>query len=239
MQSEVWQKCFSRTHQTHYWFNTIDGSSVWEEPTELRALSTEQVESTNSRKRLREEETDPGTCHSTDEGILNAPDKVSISYRPKVAIIVPFRDLHIEQERQAHLNKFIPYMTSFLAASGVAFRIYVIEQSNDGRKFNRGKLLNIGFLTARKEGAEVFIFHDVDLLPSTNLLPYYTSIPQGKTPMHIASVWHRYTANPRYFGGVNAFNSTQFEAMNGFPNNFWGWGGEDDELFKRCTTVFF
>ncbi len=26
-------------------------------------------------------------------------------------------------------------------------------------------------------------------------------------------------------------------AMNGYPNNFWGWGGEDDELFKRLKEV--
>ena len=25
--------------------------------------------------------------------------------------------------------------------------------------------------------------------------------------------------------------------MNGYPNNFWGWGGEDDEMFKRLTEV--
>ncbi len=26
-------------------------------------------------------------------------------------------------------------------------------------------------------------------------------------------------------------------AMNGYPNNFWGWGGEDDELLKRLKEV--
>ncbi len=26
-------------------------------------------------------------------------------------------------------------------------------------------------------------------------------------------------------------------AMNGYPNNFWGWGGEDDELRKRLKEV--
>jgi N-terminal domain of galactosyltransferase len=24
-----------------------------------------------------------------------------------------------------------------------------------------------------------------------------------------------------------------YELVNGYPNNFWGWGGEDDELMKR------
>lgn len=27
------------------------------------------------------------------------------------------------------------------------------------------------------------------------------------------------------------------EKINGYPNNFWGWGGEDDEMNKRCETT--
>ena len=63
----------------------------------------------------------------------------------KVAIIVPFRDLDKEQNRQGHLNIFIPSLTAFLKDTEHPFCIYIIEQSNDNRKFNRGKLLNIGF----------------------------------------------------------------------------------------------
>jgi hypothetical protein len=25
--------------------------------------------------------------------------------------------------------------------------------------------------------------------------------------------------------------------INGYPNNFWGWGGEDDEMQKRCERL--
>jgi hypothetical protein len=69
------------------------------------------------------------------------------------------------------------------------FKIFIIEQSDDGRKFNRGKLLNIGFDLAVKEGYDVFIFHDVDLIPSVELVPYYTDVPEN--PVHIARVWGR------------------------------------------------
>lgn len=27
----------------------------------------------------------------------------------------------------------------------------------------------------------------------------------------------------------------QFRKINGFPNAFWGWGGEDDDLWNRYT----
>eukprot|EP00428_Durinskia_dybowskii_P060938 CAMPEP_0170373746 /NCGR_PEP_ID=MMETSP0117_2-20130122/10232_1 /TAXON_ID=400756 /ORGANISM="Durinskia baltica, Strain CSIRO CS-38" /LENGTH=224 /DNA_ID=CAMNT_0010628655 /DNA_START=361 /DNA_END=1031 /DNA_ORIENTATION=- len=127
-------------------------------------------------------------------------------------------------------------MVSFLHSSGVSFHVYIVEQSEDNRKFNRGKLLNIGFAIAVREGCNVFIFHDVDLLPSEELKPYYTQLPTVN-PIHIARVWDRYNSNPNYFGGVVSFSKEMFERINGFPNNFWGWGGEDDEMYKRVVKV--
>ena len=156
---------------------------------------------------------------------------------PKVAIIVPYRDLHQEQCRKKQLDRFIPDMTTFLQQHPAAsFKIYIIEQNNDDRKFNRGKLLNIGFEKACADGCNVFVFHDVDLLPSTELLDFYYRIPD-KQPIHIARVWDRYSANDKYFGGITSFSEKLFRQLNGFPNNFWGWGGEDDELYKRTVEV--
>ena len=126
-------------------------------------------------------------------------------------------------------------MAAFLR--GHNFTIYIIEQSDDKKEFNRGKLLNVGFRVAADEGADVFIFHDVDLMPSTELLPYYVTVPTGNSPVHIARVWNRYNNNRNYFGGIVAFSSAQYEGMNGYPNNFWGWGGEDDELMNRAKKV--
>ena len=45
-----------------------------------------------------------------------------------------------------------------------SFHIFILEQSRDGRKFNRGKLLNAGFDMSCND-YDVYIFHDVDLLP--------------------------------------------------------------------------
>jgi predicted glycosyltransferase involved in capsule biosynthesis len=154
----------------------------------------------------------------------------------KIAIIVPFRDLHVQQHRSKQLQEFIPTMRAFLATSAFSFKIFVIEQSSDGRKFNRGKLLNIGYALAKSEDCNIFIFHDVDLIPSNELLRFYTKMP-FENPIHIARIWDRYNKNESYFGGIVSFNFIQFENINGFPNNFWGWGGEDDELYKRITEV--
>lgn len=47
----------------------------------------------------------------------------------------------------------------------------------------------------------------------------------------------RYSSNPKYIGGAVAFSADDFRKINGFPNTFWGWGGEDDEMYKRIQEV--
>uniref|UniRef100_A0A7N4UZA5 Galactosyltransferase C-terminal domain-containing protein n=1 Tax=Sarcophilus harrisii TaxID=9305 RepID=A0A7N4UZA5_SARHA len=38
-----------------------------------------------------------------------------------------------------------------------------------------------------------------------------------------------------YFGGVSGLSKAQFLKINGFPNEYWGWGGEDDDIFNRIS----
>ena len=35
------------------------------------------------------------------------------------------------------------------------------------------------------------------------------------------------------FGGVVSMKTTLFRNLNGFSNQFWGWGGEDDDMARR------
>jgi hypothetical protein len=153
----------------------------------------------------------------------------------KLAIIIPFRDLEKDKKRTQELNTLVSYFANYFDNNN--YKIFVVEQSNDSRKFNRGQLLNIGFLYAMKEGYDNFIFHDVDLLPSEELKEYYVNTPTNE-PVHIAAVWDRYNKNPDYFGGIVAFNKEMFQRINGYPNDFWGWGGEDDELYKRTRKFY-
>ena len=148
------------------------------------------------------------------------------------AIIIPYRD-QIQQKRKEQLEYFIPFITDYLKGLGESyhFHIIVVEQSEDGRKFNRGKLLNVGFCIAQKKGCKYCIFHDVDLIPDNTLRSYYGFYPYQ--PLHLAAVWEKYQHLPVFFGGVCAFNCDHFRAVNGFPNDFWGWGCEDEELYYR------
>lgn len=156
--------------------------------------------------------------------------------RLSFAIIVPYRDnLDGSKVRYKQLQKFISYMPSYLKKLGIkySFKIVIVEQNNKN-KFNRGRLLNIGFLLCKNK-FDYFIFHDIDLIPNNDLLHCYGFYPYK--PVHLAHIWDKYTKGKFsfYFGGVNSFNKTDFETINGYPNNYEGWGGEDDELYDRVS----
>lgn len=157
----------------------------------------------------------------------------------KIAIIVPYRDLHPAQNRAEHLKKFIAYMGPFMEkavnqfSNNSTFHIFIVEQSPE-HKFNRGILLNIGFIEAKKQGYNVLIFHDVDLLPGDVISPYYVKYPEN--PIHIARCWDRYKGE-EYLGGIISISEKNYTDLNGYPNNYWGWGGEDDELRRRVTDI--
>ncbi|KAI9544522.1 Beta-1,4-galactosyltransferase 2 [Dissostichus eleginoides] len=99
--------------------------------------------------------------------------------------------------------------------------------------FNRAKLLNVGYTEAMKDGEyDCFIFSDVDLIPmdDRNLYHCYDQ------PRHFAIAMDKFGFRlpyAGYFGGVSGLSKKQFLKINGFPNEYWGWGGEDDDIYNR------
>jgi len=152
----------------------------------------------------------------------------------KTAIIVPYRDNKI-QNRKDQLDTFIKFWTSKKTLlKDYTYKIFIIEQTNNNDKFNRGQLCNLGVLLAEKEGYNNIIFHDVDLIPSDDLLPYY--FYTSDIPIHIGNKGKKYS-HYTYFGGVTAFSIKLLKKINGFPNQLWGWGGEDDIIYDRCAVI--
>lgn len=138
-----------------------------------------------------------------------------------ISIIVPYRN------RSKHLEEFVPFVENYLTDDEIDFDILIIEQA-DGKPFNRAKLLNIGFV---ESNADYFAFHDVDMLPMDS--DY--SFPDG--PTHLASQVEQFgwgLPYDGYFGGVTLFDRENFNKINGFANEYWGWGAEDDDLLHRC-----
>ncbi|EDW62067.1 beta-1,4-N-acetylgalactosaminyltransferase bre-4 [Drosophila virilis] len=143
-----------------------------------------------------------------------------------VAIVVPFRD------RYAHLSVFLRNIHPFLMKQRIAYRIFIIEQTN-GKPFNRAAMMNIGYLEALKLYRwDCFIFHDVDLLPLDERNLY--NCPRQPRHMSVAIDTLNFKLPYRsIFGGVSAMTRQQFQAVNGFSNSFFGWGGEDDDMSNR------
>ena len=141
-----------------------------------------------------------------------------------LSIIVPYRD------REEHLRKFTPFMENSDFLSGIDFEILIVEQE-EGKPFNRGKLLNVGAIESIK--ATYYCFHDVDMLP---LISDYSSVSD---PTHLAAEAEQFGYKlpyQGYFGGVTLFDKHSFIKVNGYSNNYCGWGAEDDDIMFRCVS---
>lgn len=146
--------------------------------------------------------------------------------RQSVAILIPHRS------REKHLLYLLQHLHPFLQRQQLHYAIYIIHQAGNV-KFNRAKLLNVGYLEALKDYKwDCFIFHDVDLVPENDLNLYVCdSQPKHLVVGRNATGYRlRYKG---YFGGVTAMTREQFSKVNGFSNTYWGWGGEDDDLRIR------
>lgn len=145
-----------------------------------------------------------------------------------VAVIVPHRN------RAADLRRFFEHFAA-LDARGDRFDVFVVEQAGNDT-FNRGILLNVGFRAARAaRDYDRYIFHDVDNYPTQAMFDFYAAFPERN--VHFASPHLDYKYHyASFLGGVLGMRARDFEAANGFPTVFFGWGGEDNAFRKRLET---
>lgn len=152
--------------------------------------------------------------------------------RVKVAIIIPYRN------RLEQLKIFLRHMHPYLQRQQIYYRIIVVDQLLED-PFNRAGLFNVGFVEALKlADFDCFVFTDVDLLPEDDR--NYYGCPTS--PRHMSVGVDKFNYKLPYhtiFGGVGAFTKDDFEKINGMSNMFWGWGGEDDDLYARITQMGF
>ncbi|KAL6117198.1 b4galt1 [Pungitius sinensis] len=147
----------------------------------------------------------------------------------KVAIIIPFR------RRDEHLKFWLFYLHPILQRQQLDYGVYVINQ--DGEEvFNRAKLLNVGYTEALKDyDYDCFVFSDVDLIPMDDRNIYKCFSQPRHLSVSMDKFGFRLPYN-QYFGGVSSMSKEQYLKINGFPNNYWGWGGEDDDIFNRLSS---
>ncbi len=142
----------------------------------------------------------------------------------RLAIVVPYRD------RAEHLARLIPHLVTFFErdrlAQAIPYEIHVVEQSAGGA-FNRGAIKNTGFAIARGN-ADYVSFHDVDYLP---IWVDYSAV---RCPTSLIT-WgvENSPAPSNALGGVLALPIADFERINGYSNDYAGWGYEDGDLRER------
>jgi len=146
--------------------------------------------------------------------------------KAKVAIIIPFRN------REKHLMVLLRHLHPVLQRQGLDYRIFVVNQ-NDTYPFNRAKLFNIGFKESQGyDDYDCFVFHDVDLIPEDDRNDY--GCPSG--PRHMSPAVSKFSyelISPYLFGGVTSFTKQDYLKVNGYPNKYYGWGAEDDDMYRR------
>ena len=156
-------------------------------------------------------------------------------YKKNISIITIFRN-NATGTREKEKNIFLKIMP-ILLEKYCNFKIYIIEQSDDGEQFNIGKLKNIGFeISSKDENFDNYIFSDIDTIPDYELMEYF--FIKMKYPISLACRGTRYAKrnlkiNKIFLGALLGFDPLIFKKINGYPNNFWGWGGEDDSLMVR------
>jgi hypothetical protein len=146
----------------------------------------------------------------------------------KLGVCVPYRN------REEHLKEFIPIVSKFLKSKDIDFKIYFAHQVDD-KLFNRGAMKNIAAKHAFEDGCDYIVWHDIDMVPEDESCDY--SFPTDN-PQHIAvriSQSDYQLKYEEYFGGAVVFSKEQVERTNGYSNDYWDWGMEDDDLFWRCV----
>ena len=150
---------------------------------------------------------------------------------PRLGIVIPYRN------RPVQFKRFIPHLCNFFTRNSlnhqIPYRAIIVEQA-DGKPYNGGMLKNIGFELCR-DSCDYVCFHDIDFLP------IQTNYGWVDRPTAVRIGGFRYRKIPitselgpqKNFGGVVFIGNTHFGLVNGYANDYWGWGFEDTDLRMR------
>jgi len=138
----------------------------------------------------------------------------------KTIIIIPYRD------RASHLKYWLKNTYPLIKKVIPDVEVIVVEQT-EGKKFNRGATINIGYLYYNNEEYS-YITQDVDVNPiDDKIINLYGKNVEQDTFLGIYS-------DGQTLGGIVKCTGTTFKKVNGFPNDYWGWGHEDKDLSNRA-----
>ena len=148
---------------------------------------------------------------------------LTFAHDRRLTIVIPYRD------REHHLRQLMPVLSAKLREQRLAYRVLVVEQE-PGSLFNRGRLLNAG-IHYSADFTDYYCLHDVDAVP---IVANYACPSQPlRLVNEIVGAHGKSHRSDYYFSGAVSIRKDQVQAANGYSNEYWGWGKEDDDFFFR------
>ena len=160
------------------------------------------------------------------------------NYKKKLVICVPYRN------REKHYKIFFSHIKNYFAYDKLDKYLnvsIVFTEQNNNKPFNLGKLNNICFKENKNE-LDYIVINNVDFLPIFADYSYSNNptvlISQGydRHPIKPSSKFINKLKQPNIkyiFHGSVLIPKKIFESVNGYSNNFWGWGYEDSDMRER------
>jgi len=139
----------------------------------------------------------------------------------KTIIIIPYRD------RVSHLSYWLKNTYPLLKNVIEDLEVIVVEQVH-GKAFNRGATINIGYAYYNNPEYN-YITQDVDVNPiQEDIVKQYAVVVEDNIILAIYS-------DGNTLGGIIKMRGSTLKKINGFPNDYWGWGHEDKDILNRAN----
>jgi hypothetical protein len=150
------------------------------------------------------------------------------------------------RNRHDNLKEFLLNVHNYLqtAEHKFKYRIIVAEQWNNDTKFNKGRLYNtavdwiLEYQRKSNETVDCIVLHDVDLIPSSHssYLGERGDYRCRDMPWHLSrKVYFMNNEHDHIYyqfltGGILSMRLEHYVTVNGFANEYFGWGAEDVDL---------
>ena len=151
--------------------------------------------------------------------ILNHIDfeKQTLGNRDKkdVIIVVPYRN------RERDLEEYLKKVPEYFDSQEVTYDILITELDPEG-DWNAGLVVNTVYNFLKKTEYKYIYIHHVDVYP-------------------VAGKWTFPEENEAFIGlgdaGSCVTTVRNFLKVGGYRNTFWGWGAEDDDLYRKFRSA--
>lgn len=142
--------------------------------------------------------------------------------------VVPYRNL------PNCLTTFVDRFPAYIATQEYisSFTILIVEQEQ-GKLFNLAKLVNVGFDYYKNnfpyDKNNRLIFHPIDGIPLSGSY----EVPDDSCVMFCEPDPIKLQHGDNIAGKAHGFQNHILETINGYSNEYWGWGCEDDDMLIR------